>query len=109
MHQVFIAPATEPHTPGYVFEVDGRAVLALAAGNLAQAKKLCDEPWFAEELAQYQSDGSPIWPSGAVTRVRAAQPEESVELHVALAREQGENTYDDFVFAFLIPVDLRPN
>ncbi len=109
MRQLLVPVSAEPRAPGYVFEVDGRAVLALAAGNLAKARKLCAEPWFAEELAQFQSDGAPVWPEGAVGRVRRARPEESVELQGALAREKAENTYEDFVFAFLIPVDLRPN
>lgn len=89
--------------------VDGRAVLALSARSLKQAKKLCAESWFAEELAQYQSDGASIWPAGAKRLVRRVRPGESMELQVALAREQVENTYEKFVFAFLVPVDLRAN
>jgi hypothetical protein len=109
MRHLSTAPSAEPNGLGFVFEVNGRAVLALAASNLRQARKLCAEPWFAEEMAQYQSDSAPVWPAGAAYRVRRARPEESIELQVALAREQAEDTYEKFVFAFLVPVDLRAN
>lgn len=62
MRQLSIAASAEPNGPGFVLEVEGQAVLALAAGNLWQAKKLCAEPWFLDELSQYQSVGAPICP-----------------------------------------------
>jgi hypothetical protein len=109
MRQLSITASTEPNQPGFVLEIDRRAVVALAAGNLRRARELCAESWFLEELAQYQSAGLPIWTPGAACRVRRARPEEAMELQLARVREQAEGTFEKFVFAFLIPVDLRAN
>jgi hypothetical protein len=54
-------------------------------------------------------DGAPLWSAGSVCRVRRARPEEIVELLAAKVREKAEGIYDEFLFAFLIPVDLRAN
>ena len=94
---------------GFVFEVNGRGLIAFAARSFKHAERMCAESWFWEELAGYYSEGLPILSSDASCRVRRARPKESVELQSALARELAERTYEKFVFAFLFPLDPRAN
>jgi hypothetical protein len=89
----------------FVLETRGRAVLAFLAGDLEQARDLCSQRWFMDELAAYRSCGQPIWDGAANLRIRCAKPCEAAEVQVALATERCRREYDGYVFAFLVPVD----
>ena len=89
----------------FVVEIGGRPVLALAAGSLAEARQLCSEAWFAEELSAYRSGGSPIWDGSAEIVIRQAAAHEATELEIALSAERARKEYDGFIFAFLVPLD----
>jgi hypothetical protein len=89
----------------FVLESSGRAVLAFLAGGLEQARDLCSQHWFMDELASYRSCGQPIWDGATGLRIRCANPSEAAEVQVALATERCRKEYDGYVFAFLVPVD----
>jgi hypothetical protein len=89
----------------FVLESSGRAVLALLADGLEQARELCSQHWFMDELASYRSCGHPIWDGATGLRIRSAKPCEAAEVQIALATERCRKEYDGYVFAFLVPVD----
>jgi hypothetical protein len=88
-----------------VLESSGRAVLAFLADGLEQARELCSQHWFMDELASYRSCGHPIWDGTADLRIRHANPSEAAEVQIALANEQCRKEYDGYVFVFFVPVD----
>jgi hypothetical protein len=92
----------------FVLEIGGRAVLALTAGSLAEARRLCSENWFAEELSAYRSGGRPVWDGSTEFIVRQAAADEATELEIALSTERARKEYDGLIFAFLVPLDAPP-
>jgi hypothetical protein len=92
---------------GFVLETGGRALLAFMAGGLEQAKQLCAEDWFVEELASYRSSGYPIWDGAAELKVRRANPREAAEIQIALTGELARKEYEGYVFVFFVPVDAE--
>jgi hypothetical protein len=90
---------------GFVLETGGRALLAFQAGGMEQAKQLCAEDWFVEELASYRSSGRPIWDGSAELKIRRANPRESAEIQIALTGELARREYEGYVFVFFVPVD----
>ena len=91
-----------------MLEIGGRPVLALASGNIKQARALCSEAWFVEELASYRSSGKPIWNGQAELIVRHADAREAMELEIAIKLEQARKEYEGYAFRFLVPVDAVP-
>jgi predicted component of type VI protein secretion system len=89
----------------FVLESSGRAVLAFLADGLEQARELCSQHWFMDELVSYRSCGHPIWDGTADLRIRYANPSEAAEVQIALAGEQCRKEYDGYVFVFFVPVD----
>jgi hypothetical protein len=94
---------------GFVLETGGRALLAFMAGGLEQAKQLCAEDWFVEELASYRSRGHPIWDGAAELKVRRANLREAAEIQIALTGELARKEYEGYVFVFFVPVDAGLN
>jgi hypothetical protein len=92
---------------GFVLETDGRALLAFSAGNIEQARALCAEEWFVEELASYRSQGHPIWDGSAALRIRCASASEAAEIQIALTTELVRKEYEGYVFVFFVPVDAE--
>jgi hypothetical protein len=90
---------------GFVVETGGRALLAFRAGGIEQARNLCGEDWFVEELASYRSGGQPVWDGSSELRVRRANASEAAEIQIALTTELVRKEYEGYVFAFLVPVD----
>ena len=90
---------------GFVVEAGGRALLAFRAGGIEQARSLCGEQWFVEELASYRSGGKPVWDGSAELRVRRASTSEAAEIQVALTTELVREEYEGYVFALLVPVN----
>jgi hypothetical protein len=91
-----------------VLEIGGLPVLALVSGDIEQAKALCSETWFVEELASYRTCGKPIWDGEAELVVRHADAREAMELEIAIRLERARKEYEGYVFAFLVPVDAIP-
>jgi hypothetical protein len=89
----------------FVLEIGGRAVLAFRAGGMEEARNLCAEEWFAEELASYRSCSRPIWDGAAEFRIRRANTSEAAEIQIALTTELARKEYEGHVFAFFVPVD----
>jgi hypothetical protein len=92
---------------GFVVETGGRAVLAFLAGGIEQARNLCTQDWFAEELASYRSCGLPLWDGTAELRIRRANACEAAEVRIALAGECARKEYQGYVFVFFVPVDAE--
>jgi hypothetical protein len=90
---------------GFVLEIGGRPVLALVGHGIEQARALCSETWFLEELGCYRSCGSPIWDGEATLCLRFASLRETAELEVALRSERARGEFEGYVFVFLVPVD----
>jgi hypothetical protein len=90
---------------GFVFETGGRVVLAFMAGGIEQARNLCGEGWFAEELACYRSGGAPVWDGSAEFKVRRASRSEAAEIQIALTGELAREEYEGYLFVFFVPVD----
>jgi hypothetical protein len=93
---------------GFVVETGGRALLAFLASGIKQARDLCTQDWFVEELASYRSCGHPIWDGTADVSIRRANACEAAELQIALATERCRKEYDGYVFVFFVPVDAEP-
>jgi hypothetical protein len=91
---------------GFVLEIGGRALLAFRADNIEQARCLCTQDWFTQELASYRSCGIPIWDGLAGVKVRRANASEAAELQIALTTELARKEYEGYVFAFFVPIDL---
>jgi hypothetical protein len=92
---------------GFVVESGGRALLAFMAGGIEQAKRLCAEEWFIEELASYRSSGRPIWDGMSELRIRRANATEAAEVQIALTGELARKEYEGYVFVFFVPVDAE--
>jgi hypothetical protein len=90
---------------GFVLETSGGAILAFLADSVEQAKGLCSQHWFAEELASYRSGGQPIWDGAAELRIRPANAAETAELQITKATERTRKEYEGYVFVFLVAVD----
>jgi hypothetical protein len=90
---------------GFVLEIGGRPVLALAGHSIEQAHELCSQAWFLEELGSYRTLGNPIWDGEAKFTLRRASVREAAGLEVALQGEQARGEYEGYVFVFLVPVD----
>jgi hypothetical protein len=94
---------------GFVIEINNRKILAFSAPSMKEARDLCSQHWFAEELQGYRSCGSPIWDGKAPLSVHHAEQKEIAELEVARFKERLEESYDTISFAFLIPLDAEMN
>jgi hypothetical protein len=90
---------------GFILEIGGRAVLAFRAANIEEARWLCAQDWFTEEIASYCSRGIPIWDGTADFTVRRANASEAAEIQIALTTELARKEYEGYVFAFLVPID----
>ena len=90
---------------GFVLETSERALLAFMAGSVEQARKLCSEHWFVEELASYRSGGQPVWDGASELRIRRANSSEACEIQIALTGELARKQYEGHVFVFLVPID----
>jgi len=90
---------------GFVLETGERPLLAFMAGGIEQARKLCSEDWFVEELASYRSGGRPVWDGSTELRIRRANPSEAYEIQIALTGELARKEYEGYVFVFLVPTD----
>ena len=87
----------------------GRALLAFRAGSIEQAKQLCSEDWFVEELASYRSSGQPIWDGSTELKIRRANAAEAAEIQIALTGELARREYEGYVFVFFVPIDAELN
>jgi hypothetical protein len=96
-------------TEGFVVESHDRPIVALSAPSINRARELCSQEWFARELLHFRSRGSRIWDGESRLSIRRAKLPELAELEIARVREWAEEQQDEFVFAFLIPLDAETN
>jgi hypothetical protein len=95
----------EPAEFGFVVEIGGRPILALAARSMQTARALCAQSWFFDELRRHRCAGRPIWNGTSHLTLRVAHPAEQMALQAARAAEIARREFDGPVFAFLIPLD----
>ncbi|MET0407997.1 MAG: hypothetical protein ABW006_06475 [Hyphomicrobium sp.] len=67
-----------------------------------QARKLCDEEWFLEELSLLKSNGVPLYSPGTRLRARPAIDDEWLRYDEG-AKEAGE--VEDMLFVYLVVID----
>lgn len=94
---------------GFVIEIQDRAILALSATSMRRAREICSQQWFADELLHYRSCGSQIWDGVTPLSIRRATACELAELEIARVKELVEEQQDEFIFAFLVPLDADMN
>jgi hypothetical protein len=91
--------------PGFVLELDGRAVFAFSARTMKKARALCTRDWLSSELMPFRSLGLPLWHDDVQFIVRPANPHENATLQIARTREIAEHEFDGYTFVFLVPLD----
>lgn len=95
----------EDSEPGFVLELDERAVFAFSAPTMKTARALCTRDWLSSELMSFRSLGRPLWRDDGQFAVRQANPGETAVLQIARARKVAEREFDGYTFVFLVPLD----
>jgi hypothetical protein len=80
-------------------ENDNRAIVALEATCLAEARHLIKERWFQIRVTKQTTNGIPVWDGKAKLRIRPA-----TEVEVEALGE----THGDFTLTFLVDLDGSP-
>jgi hypothetical protein len=86
----------------FTIDVDDKPTLTFEARNLREAREVCHEHWFKEDLAEAKSGGVPLWDGKAKLRARPALPDEAV-LFIE-AKKSGQPS-DDLMFVYLVELD----
>ena len=76
--------------------------IAAIEATRTEARELCREEWFLEELSLLKSKGEPLYKPGTQLRARPATEDEWVRYDEA-SKEAGEP--EDIVFVYLIELD----
>ena len=85
----------------YTILIEDKAMVALQARG-SEARELCKEEWFREELARLKSNGEPLYRPGLRIRARPAIEEEWVRYDKACSA--AEDT-EDILFVYLVELD----
>ena len=91
----------EAQTLIYTILVDDKPVVAVAARG-PEARELCKEEWFLEELSLLKSDGEPLFKPGMSLRARASTQEEWVRYDHACS---AADNLEDILFVYLVDLD----
>ena len=92
--------------PVFSIEVGGTPVVAFEASGQRQARELCREAWFLDELVLLKSNGRPVYTRGSSLKVRSANA-----IEVQTYREEAAKTAkpsDNLFLAYLVSLDGRP-
>jgi len=76
--------------------------LAAIKASGTEAREICREPWFKEELASLKSNGEPVLKPGVKLRVRPAVEDELLRYDKEFNEAQ---TPEDILFVYLIKLD----
>jgi len=76
--------------------------IATVKTTRAQARELCEEEWFLEELSVLKSNGVPLYSPGTRLRARPAIDEEWLRYDEGV-KEAGES--EDMLFVYLVVID----
>jgi len=85
----------------YTILVEDKPVVAIAARG-TEARELCKEKWFLEELSLLNSDGEPLFRPGMSLRARASTEEEWVRYDQACS---AADNLEDILFVYLVNLD----
>jgi len=91
----------------YVAEIEGRAIIAFAAGTREEAEAFRDEPWLQEDLMVLQSEGRFLWDGESEIFIREATEDERSRCDTAHAKTilAGDDDIpdDDDWYIWLVP------
>ena len=85
----------------YTILIEDKAMVALQARG-SEARELCKEEWFLEELSVLKSNGEPLYRPGLRIRARPAIEEEWVRYDKACSA--ADNT-EEILFVYLVELD----
>ena len=91
----------EPQGLIYTILIEDKAMVALQARG-AEARELCKEEWFLEELSRLKWKGEPLYRPGIRLRARPAAEDEWVRYDEA-NKEAGDS--EDILFVYLVDLD----
>ena len=91
----------EPKGLIYTILIEDKAVVAVEA-SASEARELCKEEWFLEELSLLKSNGEPLHRPGLRIRARPAAEEEWVRYDRACS---ADDDTEDMVFVYLVELD----
>jgi len=91
----------KPQALIYTILADDQPVVAIEATG-TEARELCKEDWFREELSLMKWKGEPLYNLGIQLRARPATEEEWVRYDEA-SREAGKS--EEILFVYLIDLD----
>lgn len=93
----------KPKTQALIYTIlaDDQPIVAIEATR-TEARELCNEQWFREELSLFKWQGEPIYRLGIQLRARPATEDEWVKYDAA-SREAGKS--EDILFVYLIDLD----
>jgi hypothetical protein len=93
----------EPQGLIYTILIEDKAVVALQARG-SEARELCREEWFLEDLSRLKSNGEPLYRPGLRLRARPATEEEWVRYDRACSA--GDKA-EDILFVYLVDLDRK--
>jgi hypothetical protein len=85
----------------YTILIEDKPIVAIEAGG-SEARELCKEEWFLEELSVLKMNGEPLYRPGLRIRTRPAIEEEWVRYDEACSA--GDDA-EDIVFVYLVGLD----
>ena len=91
--------------PVFAIEVGGTPVVAFEASGQRQARELCREAWFLDELVLLKSNGRPVYTNGSSLKVRSAN---AIEVQTYREAAKTAKPSDDLFLAYLVSLDGRP-
>lgn len=91
---------TERVSAMFTVDIGGTPTVTFEAKSFSEARELCHEPWFKEELTAAQSDdGGPLWDGKVKLRARPALPDEAA---LFIEAKNSNPPSEDLVLVYLI-------
>jgi hypothetical protein len=91
----------QAHALIYTILIDDKPIVAIAARG-SEARELCKEEWFLDELSRLKLNGEPLYRSGMRLRARPSTEDEWVRYDQACSA--AEDT-EDILFVYLLDLD----
>ena len=91
----------EPQGLIYTILIEDKARVALQARG-SEARELCKEEWFREELSRLKSNGKPLYRPGLRVRARPATEDEWIRYDKACG---AADSAGEILFVYLVDLD----
>ena len=91
----------EPQGLIYTILIEDKAMVALQARG-AEARELCKEEWFRDELSRLKSNGEPLYRPGLRVRARPATEDEWIRYDKACS---AADSAEEILFVYLVDLD----